>query len=115
MVGPAMGPMIGGWLSDSYWHWIFLLNIPFCIFSGAIVLIFLEEKKRERRKYYTRLGGNESSNYSRRGASECDESRWNIYDWFRSPTIVGLFYSRIHFSCFLYRLGKSTIQLLLSI
>jgi DHA2 family multidrug resistance protein len=29
LLGPAAGPVIGGWISDSFsWHWIFLLNVP---------------------------------------------------------------------------------------
>ncbi len=29
LLGPAMGPIIGGWISDNFsWHWIFLLNVP---------------------------------------------------------------------------------------
>lgn len=32
LLGPAMGPIIGGWISDSFsWHWIFLINIPVAI------------------------------------------------------------------------------------
>src|SRR5689334_9894072 len=29
MVGPILGPPLGGWLTDSYsWHWVFLINVP---------------------------------------------------------------------------------------
>jgi DHA2 family multidrug resistance protein len=29
LLGPAFGPIIGGWISDNMsWHWIFLLNVP---------------------------------------------------------------------------------------
>jgi len=29
MVGPILGPPLGGWLTDNYsWHWVFLINIP---------------------------------------------------------------------------------------
>lgn len=36
LLGPIMGPIIGGWLIDiASWHWIFLINVPLGI--GAIV------------------------------------------------------------------------------
>ena len=29
MVGPILGPPLGGWLTETYsWHWVFLINIP---------------------------------------------------------------------------------------
>lgn len=38
MVGPALGPALGGWiLSNATWPWIFLINVPLGI--GALFLI----------------------------------------------------------------------------
>src|SRR5258706_6093964 len=35
MVGPILGPPLGGWLTDAYsWHWGFLINVP----VGALAL-----------------------------------------------------------------------------
>jgi len=29
MVGPILGPTLGGWLTDSYdWRWVFFINVP---------------------------------------------------------------------------------------
>jgi MFS transporter, DHA2 family, multidrug resistance protein len=34
VVAPAIGPTLGGWITDNYsWHWIFFINIPIGILS----------------------------------------------------------------------------------
>lgn len=34
VVAPAIGPTIGGWITDNYnWHWIFFINLPIGILS----------------------------------------------------------------------------------
>ncbi|WP_430782620.1 DHA2 family efflux MFS transporter permease subunit [Actinoplanes sp. G11-F43] len=39
LLGPISGPILGGWLIDSYsWHWIFLINLPI----GVIALIYAQ-------------------------------------------------------------------------
>ncbi len=38
MIGPIMGPLLGGWLTDSFdWRWVFLVNLP----VGAIAAVML--------------------------------------------------------------------------
>ncbi|MFI4970468.1 MAG: DHA2 family efflux MFS transporter permease subunit [Lysobacterales bacterium] len=35
MIGPILGPPLGGWLTETYsWHWVFLINVPI----GALAL-----------------------------------------------------------------------------
>jgi EmrB/QacA subfamily drug resistance transporter len=37
LLGPILGPILGGWLIDAAsWHWIFLINVPI----GAIALVY---------------------------------------------------------------------------
>lgn len=44
MLGPIMGPTIGGWLTETYsWHWVFLINFPVGILTIFGLMIFLDE------------------------------------------------------------------------
>jgi DHA2 family multidrug resistance protein len=48
MMGPIMGPSLGAWLTETYsWHWVFLVNLPFGIFTVLGLLIFMEESKKD--------------------------------------------------------------------
>ncbi len=48
MMGPIMGPSLGAWLTETYsWHWVFLVNLPFGIFTVLGLLIFMEETKKD--------------------------------------------------------------------
>jgi DHA2 family multidrug resistance protein len=38
VVAPIAGPILGGWITDSYsWEWIFFINIPIGIFASIVV------------------------------------------------------------------------------
>jgi MFS transporter, DHA2 family, multidrug resistance protein len=44
IVGPVLGPSLGGWITDSYsWHWVFLINVPIGILSLILVSIYVDE------------------------------------------------------------------------
>ncbi len=41
---PAIGPILGGWLTESYsWHWVFLINIPVGVISLLLTYIYVHE------------------------------------------------------------------------
>ncbi|MCZ6874164.1 MAG: DHA2 family efflux MFS transporter permease subunit [bacterium] len=44
VVAPAMGPVIGGWLTDTYgWPWIFYINLPIGCLGISMAVIFLQD------------------------------------------------------------------------
>jgi DHA2 family multidrug resistance protein len=46
VMAPAMGPVLGGWLTDHYgWPWIFYINIPVGALSLFLVATFLPESQ----------------------------------------------------------------------
>jgi DHA2 family multidrug resistance protein len=46
MVGPVLGPVIGGWLTDHYsWRWVFYINVPLGMLAFAGLSFFLRETK----------------------------------------------------------------------
>ena len=51
MVGPVLGPTLGGWLTDvSSWRWTFYINVPVGALSLFLASQYVtESKKRERR------------------------------------------------------------------
>lgn len=58
MVGPAMGPVLGGYLTEKMsWPWIFYINIPICILALVMVVSLVPDSKfREKVKRVDFLG-----------------------------------------------------------
>jgi DHA2 family multidrug resistance protein len=54
VVAPILGPVLGGWLTDSYsWRWVFYINIPVGIASLVMTRMFIFDPpylSREKRK-----------------------------------------------------------------
>lgn len=52
MVGPIIGPTLGGWLTESYnWRWVFLINLPVGVMALLGCLAFLPRMPRKRRSF----------------------------------------------------------------
>ncbi len=46
MVGPVLGPVIGGYLTDQFsWRWVFYINVPIGALAFAGISIFMRETK----------------------------------------------------------------------
>ena len=44
MLGPIMGPTLGGWLTDNYtWRWVFFVNLPFGVLTVLGLGVFMRE------------------------------------------------------------------------
>ncbi|MBI3089821.1 MAG: DHA2 family efflux MFS transporter permease subunit [Candidatus Tectomicrobia bacterium] len=44
VLAPAIGPIFGGWLTDTYgWPWIFYINVPVSIIGMFMVVAFVED------------------------------------------------------------------------
>ena len=58
VTAPAVGPVLGGWLTDAYsWHWVFLINLPVGLLSLTLVHLFVYDSpqvKKDRKKLLAR-------------------------------------------------------------
>jgi DHA2 family multidrug resistance protein len=44
MIGPSLGPTLGGWITDNYsWHWIFLINVPLGLLAAFLCASVLRD------------------------------------------------------------------------
>jgi len=44
MVGPTLGPTLGGWLTDAYsWPWIFYINLPIGVVAALMVVAYVHD------------------------------------------------------------------------
>lgn len=88
MVGPILGPTLGGWLTDSYsWRWVFYVNLPFGILAFLGLLAFMSgEARAERRGGFDWLGFGALS--LGLGAFQIMLDRGELKAWFGSTEIV---------------------------
>ncbi|MCK7549676.1 DHA2 family efflux MFS transporter permease subunit [Marinobacter koreensis] len=52
MVGPILGPTLGGYLTEYYnWRWVFLINLPVGVLALAGILMFVPETEKMKRRF----------------------------------------------------------------
>jgi len=52
MVGPIMGPVIGGWLTDNFdWRWVFYVNVPIGVATAIGSWLLLRDTPAAARKF----------------------------------------------------------------
>ncbi|UUR08497.1 DHA2 family efflux MFS transporter permease subunit [Sphingomonas glaciei] len=52
MIGPIMGPVLGGWLTDSFdWRWVFIVNLPVGVLATVMLWRTMPESETSRRRF----------------------------------------------------------------
>jgi DHA2 family multidrug resistance protein len=50
MVGPTIGPTLGGWLTDNYgWPWIFYINVPLGLLAAGMIATYVHDPANQKR------------------------------------------------------------------
>lgn len=87
MIGPIMGPMLGGWITDSYsWRWIFFINVPVGVATVLGLSAFMRETVKDRALSFDWLGFAALSIAI--GALQLMLDRGEQLGWFDSSEIV---------------------------
>jgi len=87
MVGPILGPTLGGYLTDVYdWRWVFFINVPFGILGIAGLALFLRERSGSAALKFDWIGFATLS--LGLGALQLVLDRGEVKDWFGSTEIV---------------------------
>ncbi len=87
MVGPILGPTLGGWLTEYYdWRWVFYINLPFGLLAGFGVALYLRETDVDPTRRFDLFGF--AMLGMGVGALQMMLDRGGTLDWFASTEIV---------------------------
>jgi DHA2 family multidrug resistance protein len=87
MLGPIMGPTLGGWLTENYsWHWVFLVNLPVGVLTVFGLLAFMDETKHQAHLRFDWFGFLALA--AGIGSMQLMLDRGEQLGWFGSPEIV---------------------------
>ena len=87
MLGPIMGPTLGGYLTENYsWHWVFLVNLPVGVLTVIGLLTFMDETKRHYHLRFDWFGF--LSLAAGIGGMQLMLDRGEQLGWFGSPEII---------------------------
>ncbi|MGH7109692.1 MAG: DHA2 family efflux MFS transporter permease subunit [Stellaceae bacterium] len=86
MLGPILGPALGGWLTDNYtWRWVFYINMPVGILSALGIFLFIKQNRPVQREAFDLFGFLTLSVAI--GALQMLLDRGQLKDWFGSSEI----------------------------
>src|SRR5215471_10183416 len=86
IVGPIMGPALGGWLTDEFsWRWVFYINLPVGLLCTLGVLVFIRHTRNVHREPFDVFGFLALSLGI--GALQLMLDRGELKDWFNSTEI----------------------------
>jgi DHA2 family multidrug resistance protein len=87
MVGPILGPTLGGYLTDIYnWRWVFYINLPFGLLAMAGLWLFMQDAGHNAKLRFDWTGFAVLSLCL--GAFQLMLDRGEQLDWFGSAEIV---------------------------
>jgi DHA2 family multidrug resistance protein len=90
MVGPTLGPTLGGWITDNYnWPWIFFINIPLGIIAFLMVVSYVRDSVHQVRATSVDVLGMVLLTISI-GSLQWMLERGERYDWFESRFVTVL-------------------------
>ncbi|RZT39335.1 DHA2 family efflux MFS transporter permease subunit [Cupriavidus agavae] len=89
-VGPIAGPLLGGWITDSYsWSWIFYINIPVGIFAASVTWMLYRNRQGPTRRTPIDVVGL-GLLVAWVGSLQIMLDKGKDLDWFSSPVIIVL-------------------------
>jgi DHA2 family multidrug resistance protein len=86
MLGPILGPGLGGWLTDNFsWRWVFYINLPVGILAFMWVWLFIKDNKHDNPKPFDFFGFGSLVTFVAAAQMFCD--RGPSQDWFASKEV----------------------------
>ena len=87
MVGPILGPSLGGWLTEYYnWRWVFYINLPFGILAWLGIMAYVSETPLDPKRKFDMMGFAFLSLGI--GALQMMLDRGESLDWFASREVA---------------------------
>ena len=87
MVGPILGPSLGGWLTEYYnWRWVFYINLPFGILAWLGIMAYVSETPLDSKRKFDMMGFAFLSIGI--GALQMMLDRGESLDWFASREVI---------------------------